>query len=163
MADVVLKCDECDGKRFKKEILQVKFDNKSINEILEMTLDEALSFFEKNNENKLINKLMPLKKVGLGYITLGQSSSNISGGEAQRIKLASFISKGDNKNKILFIFDEPTTGLHFHDINYLIKSLFLLIENGHSVIVVEHNLDMIKCADYIIDLGPNAGIDGGNL
>ena len=163
MADVVLKCDECDGKRFKKEILQVKFDDKSIDEILKMTLDEAISFFEKNGEFKLINKLMPLKKVGLGYITLGQSSSNISGGEAQRIKLASFIGKGDNKNKILFIFDEPTTGLHFHDINYLIKSLFLLIENGHSVIVVEHNLDMIKCADYIIDLGPNAGIDGGML
>ena len=163
MADVVLKCDECDGKRFKKEILQVKFDDKSIDEILKMTLDEAISFFEKNGESKLINKLMPLKKVGLGYITLGQSSSNISGGEAQRIKLASFIGKGDNKNKILFIFDEPTTGLHFHDINYLIKSLFLLIENGHSVIVVEHNLDMIKCADYIIDLGPNAGIDGGKL
>ncbi len=161
--DVVLKCDECDGKRFKKEILQVKFDDKSIDEILKMTLDEAISFFEKNGESKLINKLMPLKKVGLGYITLGQSSSNISGGEAQRIKLASFIGKGDNKNKILFIFDEPTTGLHFHDINYLIKSLFLLIENGHSVIVVEHNLDMIKCADYIIDLGPNAGIDGGKL
>ncbi len=163
MADVVLKCDECNGKRFKKEILQVKFDNKSIDEILEMTLDESLIFFEKNNEQKLFNKLLPLKKVGLGYITLGQSSSNISGGEAQRIKLASFISKGVNKNKILFIFDEPTTGLHFHDINYLIKSLFLLIENGHSVIIVEHNLDMIKCADYIIDLGPNAGIDGGKL
>ena len=163
MADVILKCDECDGKRFKKEILQVKFDNKSINEILEMTLDESLKFFEKNNEYKLLNKLLPLKKVGLGYITLGQSSSNISGGEAQRIKLASFISKGENKNKILFIFDEPTTGLHFHDINYLIKSLFLLIESGHSVIIVEHNLDMIKCADYIIDLGPNAGIDGGKL
>ena len=111
----------------------------------------------------MVNKLLPLKKVGLGYITLGQSSSNISGGEAQRIKLASFIGKGDNKNKILFIFDEPTTGLHFDDINYLIKSLFLLIENGHSVIVVEHNLDMIKCADYIIDLGPNGGIDGGKL
>ena len=163
MADVILKCDECDGKRFKKEILQVKFDYKSIDEILNMTLDEALSFFEKNNEYKLVNKLLPLKKVGLGYITLGQSSSNISGGEAQRIKLASFIGKGDNKNKILFIFDEPTTGLHFDDINYLIKSLFLLIENGHSVIVVEHNLDMIKCADYIIDLGPNGGIDGGKL
>ena len=163
MADVSLKCDECNGKRFKKEILQVKFDNKSVNEILEMTLDESLSFFEKNNEYKIYNKLIPLKKVGLGYITLGQSSSNISGGEAQRIKLASFISKGDNKNKILFIFDEPTTGLHFHDINYLIKSLFLLVENGHSVIVVEHNLDMIKCADYIIDLGPNAGINGGKL
>ena len=163
MADVVLKCDECNGKRFKKEILQVKFDNKSIDEILEMTLEESLKFFKKNNENKLLNKLLPLKKVGLGYITLGQSSSNISGGEAQRIKLASFISKGDNKNKILFIFDEPTTGLHFHDINFLIKSLFLLIENGHSVIIVEHNLDMIKCADYIIDLGPNAGIGGGEL
>ncbi len=163
MADVVLKCDECNGKRFKKEILQVKFDNKSIDEILDMTLDESLAFFEKNNEHKLLNKLLPLKKVGLGYITLGQSSSNISGGEAQRIKLASFISKGDNKNKILFIFDEPTTGLHFHDINFLIKSLFILIENGHSVIIVEHNLDMIKCADYIIDLGPNAGTDGGKI
>ncbi len=163
MADVVLKCDECDGKRFKKEILQVKFDNKSINEILDMTLDEAIIFFEKNDEYKLSNKLLPLKKVGLGYITLGQSSNNISGGEAQRIKLASFIGKGDDKSKVLFIFDEPTTGLHFDDINYLIKSLFLLIENGHSVIVVEHNLDMIKCADYIIDLGPNAGIHGGKL
>ena len=163
MADVSLKCDECNGKRFKKEILQIKFDNKSVNEILEMTLDESLSFFEKNNQYKIYNKLIPLKKVGLGYITLGQSSSNISGGEAQRIKLASFIGKGENKNKILFIFDEPTTGLHFHDINYLIKSLFLLVENGHSVIVVEHNLDMIKCADYIIDLGPSAGINGGKL
>ena len=163
MADVSLKCDECNGKRFKKEILQIKFDNKSVNEILEMTLDESLSFFEKNNEHKIYNKLIPLKKVGLGYITLGQSSSNISGGEAQRIKLASFIGKGENKNKILFIFDEPTTGLHFDDINYLIKSLFLLVENGHSVIIVEHNLDMIKCADYIIDLGPNAGINGGKV
>ena len=128
MADVSLECDECNGKRFKKEILQIKFDNKSVNEILEMTLDESLSFFEKN-QNRIVQKLKPLKDVGLGYITLGQSSATLSGGEAQRIKLASFISHGNSKDNVLFIFDEPTTGLHFHDIKKLLDSFYALIEN----------------------------------
>ena len=163
MADVILECEMCKGKRFKEEIRDIKYNGYTIDEILSLTIDDALKLFESNNEKRLATKLKPLKQVGLGYVTLGQSSNTLSGGEAQRIKLASFISKGSTKEKVLFIFDEPTTGLHFHDIDYLIKSLFLLIGNGHSVIIVEHNLDMIKCADYIIDLGPNAGIDGGKL
>ena len=163
MADVVLECEECKGKRFKKEILEVKFNGNNIDDILNMTIDDAIIFFEENNENKIIRKLKPLKDVGLGYVKLGQSSTSLSGGEAQRIKLAYFISQGTTKEKILFIFDEPTTGLHFHDVNKLLSSFNLLIDRGHTIVVVEHNLELIKCADYIIELGPEAGKNGGYL
>jgi excinuclease ABC subunit A len=128
-----------------------------------MTIDDAISFFKKHESKKIIQKLQPLQDVGLGYITLGQSSATLSGGEAQRIKLASFIVQGTSKEKVLFIFDEPTTGLHFHDIQKLLKSFNSLIQKGHSVVVVEHNLDLIKCADHLIDLGPEAGDEGGYL
>lgn len=163
MADVHLECETCKGKRFKKEVLEVTFENKNIDDILNLTIDDAVAFFESTNQTKIQKKLKPLQDVGLGYVTLGQSSSTLSGGEAQRIKLASFLGKGNNKDKALFIFDEPTTGLHFHDIQKLLKSFTALIENGHSIIVVEHNLELIKCADYIIDLGPKGGETGGNL
>ena len=163
MADVHLECETCKGKRFKKEVLEVTFGGKSIDDILNLTIDNAIEFFDTHKQAKIKNKLQPLQDVGLGYVTLGQSSSTLSGGEAQRIKLASFLGKGNNKDKALFIFDEPTTGLHFHDIQKLLKSFTALIENGHSIIVVEHNLELIKCADYIIDLGPEGGETGGNL
>jgi len=163
MADVVLECDECKGKRFKKEVLEIKFKNKNIDDILNMTVEDAISFFENYHQKKIAQKLQPLLDVGLGYIKLGQSSSTLSGGEAQRIKLASFLVKGVTKNKTLFIFDEPTTGLHFHDIKKLLASLEALIAKGHSVVVIAHNLELIKCADYIIDLGPSGGKNGGNL
>lgn len=163
MADVHMTCEVCNGKRFQKEILEVKFNNKSIVDILEMSVDEAIDFFKQHKEPKIAQKLIPLQDVGLGYVQLGQSSSTLSGGEAQRIKLASFLIKGTTTDKTLFIFDEPTTGLHFHDIDKLLKSFNALIEKGHSLIVVEHNLDLIKSADYIIDLGINGGKEGGNL
>ena len=163
MADVHLECDACKGKRFKKEVLEVNFYNKSIHDILHMTVDNAISFFKTNGEKKITTKLQPLQEVGLGYVQLGQSSSTLSGGEAQRIKLATFISQGTGKEKVLFIFDEPTTGLHFHDIQKLIISFNSLINKGHSIVVVEHNLDLIKCADHLIDLGPEAGNSGGYL
>jgi excinuclease ABC subunit A len=163
MADVHLECDVCNGKRFKKEVLEVTFDGKSIDDILNFTIDEAVTFFSENLVPKIANKLKPLQDVGLGYVTLGQSSSTLSGGEAQRIKLASFLVKGNTKDKALFIFDEPTTGLHFHDIKKLLASFNALIEKGHSIIVIEHNIDLIKCADYIIDLGLEGGKNGGNL
>tara|TARA_R110000868_G_scaffold173153_3_gene409202 strand:+ start:3481 stop:6267 length:2787 start_codon:yes stop_codon:yes gene_type:complete len=163
MADVHLECETCKGKRFKKEVLEVTYAGKNIDDILNLTIDDAVDFFKANDQTKIKNKLQPLQDVGLGYVTLGQSSSTLSGGEAQRIKLASFLGKGNNKDKTLFIFDEPTTGLHFHDIQKLLKSFNALIENGHSIIVVEHNLELIKCADYIIDLGPKGGETGGNL
>lgn len=163
MADVILECEHCNGKRFKKEIQEVKFNEVSIDQILDMTVDTAIAFFKKHNVNKIIQKLKPLHDVGLGYITLGQSSSSLSGGEAQRIKLASFISQGVSKEKVFFIFDEPTTGLHFHDIQKLITSFNALIDRGHSIVVVEHNLELIKCADHLIDLGPEAGDHGGYL
>jgi excinuclease ABC subunit A len=163
MADVHLECETCKGKRFKKEVLEVTFADKNIDAILNLTIDDAIAFFETNKQTKIKTKLQPLQDVGLGYVTLGQSSSTLSGGEAQRIKLASFLGKGNNKDKTLFIFDEPTTGLHFHDIQKLLKSFNALIENGHSIIVVEHNLELIKCGDYIIDLGPKGGETGGNV
>jgi excinuclease ABC subunit A len=161
MADVHLECEACKGKRFKKEILEVTFQGKNINDILNATIDDAITFFENHNESKITKKLKPLQDVGLGYVTLGQSSSTLSGGEAQRIKLASFLVKGIRQAKSLFIFDEPTTGLHFHDINKLIQSFNALIKNGHSIIVIEHNIELIKCADYIIDLGKEGGKNGG--
>lgn len=163
MADVQLPCETCGGKRFKKEILEVTFDDKNINDILTMTIDDAISFFEKNKQAKITQKLQPLQDVGLGYVQLGQSSSTLSGGEAQRIKLASFLVKGATKDKALFVFDEPTTGLHFHDIKKLLASFDALLEKGHSIIVIEHNLDLIKCADWILDLGPEGGENGGHL
>lgn len=163
MADVHLPCEACGGKRFKKEVLEVTFGGKSIDELLNTTIDDAVRFFEENNQHKISGKLKPLQDVGLGYVTLGQSSSTLSGGEAQRIKLASFLAKSDSKEKVLFIFDEPTTGLHFHDIKKLLNSLQALIAKGHSVIVIEHNLEMIKAADYVIDLGLEGGSKGGNL
>lgn len=163
MADVELPCETCGGKRFKKEILEVRFEEKNIDDILTMTIDDAVAFFSKHKQTKIIQKLQPLQDVGLGYVQLGQSSSTLSGGEAQRIKLASFLVKGTTKDKALFVFDEPTTGLHFHDIKKLLASFEALIEKGHSIIVIEHNLDLIKCADYIIDLGPEGGENGGKL
>lgn len=163
MADVHLQCEACDGKRFKKEILEVQFKDKNIDNILNMTIDDAIDFFDKHNEDKIANKLQPLQDVGLGYVHLGQSSSTLSGGEAQRIKLASFLVKGNTRDKALFIFDEPTTGLHFHDIQKLLKSFNALIDKGHTVIVIEHNMDLVKCADYVIDLGAEGGENGGYL
>ena len=163
MADVQLHCETCNGKRFKKEVLEVAFEGKNIHDILTMTIDDAISFFAKHNQNKINQKLQPLQDVGLGYVQLGQSSSTLSGGEAQRIKLASFLVKGATKDKALFVFDEPTTGLHFHDIKKLLASFDALIEKGHSIIVIEHNLDLIKCADWVIDLGPEGGENGGKL
>ncbi|CAM3558503.1 excinuclease ABC, subunit A [Flavobacterium saliperosum S13] len=163
MADVHLECETCGGKRFKKEILEVNYENKNIDDILTMTIDDAIAFFNEHKQTKITQKLQPLQDVGLGYVQLGQSSSTLSGGEAQRIKLASFLVKGATKEKALFVFDEPTTGLHFHDIKKLLASFDALIEKGHSIIVIEHNLDLIKCADYIIDIGPEGGENGGNL
>ncbi|MCA0133491.1 excinuclease ABC subunit UvrA [Winogradskyella alexanderae] len=163
MADVHLTCESCGGKRFKKEILEVQFEDRSIHDVLSMTIDDAIDFFETHKQTKIKNKLQPLQDVGLGYVTLGQSSSTLSGGEAQRIKLATFLGKGSKSENSLFIFDEPTTGLHFHDIQKLLKSFQALIKKGHSIIVIEHNIDLIKCADYIIDLGPQGGKQGGNL
>ncbi|CAM2886773.1 excinuclease ABC subunit A [Flavobacterium succinicans] len=163
MADVQLPCETCNGKRFKKEVLEVTFEGKSIHDILTMTIDDAISFFTQHKQSKIMQKLQPLQDVGLGYVQLGQSSSTLSGGEAQRIKLASFLVKGATKEKALFVFDEPTTGLHFHDIKKLLASFEALIDKGHSILVIEHNLDLIKCADWIIDLGPEGGENGGQL
>ena len=163
MADVHLECEACNGKRFKKEVLEVTFHDKNIDDVLNMTIDDATAFFEAHDQDKIVKKLKPLRDVGLGYVQLGQSSSTLSGGEAQRIKLASFLVKGNTKTKALFIFDEPTTGLHFHDIKKLLKSFNALISKGHSVIVIEHNMDLIKCADHVIDLGKEGGENGGYL
>ena len=163
MADVSLLCETCNGKRFKKEVLEVYFEGKNIHELLTMTIDDAILFFTEHKQAKILQKIQPLQDVGLGYVQLGQSSSTLSGGEAQRIKLASFLVKGATKEKALFVFDEPTTGLHFHDIKKLLKSFDALLDKGHSIIVVEHNLDLIKCADWIIDLGPEGGENGGLL
>lgn len=161
LADVHLVCEVCNGKRFKQEILEVNYNGKNIADVLELTVDDAIIFFKEKKD--VVNKLKPLQDVGLGYVHLGQSSSTLSGGEAQRVKLASFLTKGVAKEQVLFIFDEPTTGLHFHDINKLLKAFNALIEIGHTVVVVEHNIDVIKCADWIIDLGPKGGEEGGHL
>lgn len=165
MADVELVCEECHGKRFKTDVLEVLYRGKSISDILEMSVDEAITFFSEDSSaltKSIVLKLKPLQDVGLGYVALGQSSSTFSGGELQRIKLASFLGK-ENKEKCLFIFDEPTTGLHFHDIKKLMDSFNRLLAHGHSIVVIEHNLDVIKCADWIIDMGPEGGEKGGNL
>jgi excinuclease ABC subunit A len=161
LADVHLTCEVCGGKKFKEEVLEVQYHEKNIYDVLEMSVDEAIVFFW--DEKNLVKAIQPLSDVGLGYIKLGQSSNTLSGGEAQRVKLASFLGKGKSSNKILFIFDEPTTGLHFHDIKKLLASFNALIEQGHSIIVIEHNMDVIRSADWVIDLGPEAGNDGGNL
>tara|TARA_B100000780_G_scaffold260400_1_gene212115 strand:- start:18697 stop:21468 length:2772 start_codon:yes stop_codon:yes gene_type:complete len=163
MADVHLECEQCRGKRFKKEVLEINFCKKNISEILNLSVKEAIDFFLNNSCQNIAKKIQPLDDVGLGYVKLGQSSNTLSGGEAQRTKIASFLSKGNTQNKVLFIFDEPTTGLHFHDINKLLKSFYSLLGNGHSIICIEHNLDVIKCADWIIDLGPGGGNEGGKL
>lgn len=161
MADITMTCEACHGKRFKDDILEVTYNDKNIHEILSLTVDDSMDFFK--NEHSLILKLKPLQDVGLGYIKLGQSTNTLSGGEAQRLKLAYYLGKGHNFNHILFIFDEPTTGLHVHDINRLIQAMNSLVDAGHSVIIVEHNMELVKCADYIIDLGPDSGEKGGNL
>ena len=161
LADVHLVCESCGGKRFKEEVLEVKYKDKSIFDVLEMSVEEAINFFYE--EKGLANALQPLSDVGLGYVKLGQSSDTLSGGEAQRVKLASFLGKGRSGNKILFIFDEPTTGLHFNDIKKLLASFNALIEQGHSIIVIEHNMDVIRSADWVVDLGPEAGDGGGEL
>lgn len=163
MADVHLECEACKGKRFKKEILEVFFEGKNIYDILNLTVDQAMAFFKEHKQEKIAQKIQPLQDVGLGYVALGQSSSTLSGGEAQRVKLATFLGKGAVKERALFIFDEPTTGLHFHDIQKLLQSFQALIHKGHSIIVIEHNLDMIKCADYVIDIGPEGGKNGGHV
>ena len=164
MADVELTCETCKGMRFRKDILEVKYHGKNIFDILELTIDEAIDFFTSHpgrNEKKIIEKLKPLSEVGLGYIKMGQSSSTLSGGESQRVKLAYYLSQERGSGHILFIFDEPTTGLHFHDINKLLKSLNALVDHGHSVILIEHNQEVIKCSDWVIDLGPEGGEEGG--
>ena len=165
LADVHLQCDVCGGKKFKEEVLEVKFNDKNIHDLLEMSVDEAIEFLQKDEKNgmPIAKALKPLSDVGLGYVKLGQSSNTLSGGEAQRVKLASFLGKGKSQGNILFIFDEPTTGLHFHDIKKLLASFNALIEQGHSIIVIEHNTDVLKSCDWIIDLGPEAGEGGGNL
>ncbi|MBP6477786.1 MAG: excinuclease ABC subunit UvrA [Chitinophagaceae bacterium] len=163
LADVHLVCESCGGKRFKEEVLEVKCNDKSIYDILELSVDEAIDFFSISDGANIAKAIQPLSDVGLGYVKLGQSSNTLSGGEAQRVKLASFLGKGRANNKILFIFDEPTTGLHFHDIKKLLTSFNALIEQGHSIIVIEHNTDVIRSADWVIDLGPEAGDGGGEL
>ncbi len=169
MADVYLPCEACHGTRFKEEVLEIKYDGKHISDILNMSIDEAIDFFEHSSERqtpivgRIVNRLKPLQEVGLGYLKLGQSSSSLSGGEAQRVKLAYFLIKGQVEKPTLFIFDEPTTGLHFHDVNKLLESFNALIANGHSVIIIEHNMDVIKSADWVIDLGPESGNKGGEI
>ena len=167
MADVELVCEACGGKRFRDEILEVKYRGKSIYDVLEMTVDDAIAFFSEDKKDptckRIVERLKPLQDVGLGYIKLGQSSSTLSGGESQRVKLASFLTKDSAQGGVMFIFDEPTTGLHFHDINKLLAAFNALIERGHTIVIVEHNMDVIKCADWVVDLGPEAGTGGGRV
>ena len=167
MADIELKCEACGGRRFKEEVLEVKYRGRSIYDVLEMTVDDAVAFFGEDKANavcrRIVDRLLPLQEGGLGYIKLGQSSSTLSGGESQRVKLASFLAKDAVQGNVLFLFDEPTTGLHFHDINKLLAAFDALIRKGHTIVVVEHNMDVIKCADWVIDLGPEAGDRGGRV
>ncbi|MDC3252443.1 ATP-binding cassette domain-containing protein, partial [Schleiferiaceae bacterium] len=163
MADVHLPCETCNGKRFKAEILEIKFHGKTISDILDCTIDEAIAFFAAHNERKISNKLQPLQDVGLGYAHVGQSSSTLSGGEAQRVKLAFFLSKGIKNGKTLFLFDEPTTGLHFDDVKKLLRAFNELVDLGHTVIVIEHDLDVIQRCDHVIEIGPEGGELGGQL
>lgn len=162
LADVHLICESCNGKKFKDEVLEVTYKGKNIHDVLELGVDEAIEFFK--DEKDICQKLKPLSDVGLGYVKLGQSSGTLSGGEAQRVKLASFLGRGKgHQDKIMFIFDEPTTGLHFHDIKKLLTSFNALIDQGHTIIVIEHNTDVIRSADWVIELGPEAGENGGSL
>jgi excinuclease ABC subunit A len=167
MADVELVCEACHGKRFKDEVLDIKYRDKNIYDILELSVDEAIEFFKEDTNNntcrRIVERLQPLQDVGLGYVRLGQSSSTLSGGESQRVKLASFLQKDSSSRPVMFIFDEPTTGLHFHDIRRLLKAFNALIANGHTIVIVEHNMEIIKCADWVIDLGPEAGDRGGEV
>jgi excinuclease ABC subunit A len=168
MADIQLKCEACNGTRFKEEVLDVKYKEKNISDILNMTINQAIEFFNSDDkanttEKRIAAKLKPLQDVGLGYLGLGQSSSTMSGGEAQRIKLAYFLSKGVSTTPTLFIFDEPTTGLHFHDISKLLDAFSALIKNGHTLIIIEHNAEIIKSADWLIDLGSGGGENGGSI
>jgi excinuclease ABC subunit A len=162
MNDIVLECESCHGKRFKNDILEVNYEGHNINEILDMTVNQAIEFFTEHKQKKIVSKLKPLQDVGLGYIKLGQSSSTLSGGENQRVKLAYYLSQ-EKSLPTLFIFDEPTTGLHFHDIKRLLQAFNALISRGHTIIIIEHHLEIIKCADHIIDLGPEGGSNGGNI
>ncbi|MBP5314378.1 MAG: ATP-binding cassette domain-containing protein, partial [Muribaculaceae bacterium] len=166
MADITIPCESCHGRRFKKDILEITYRGKNISDVLNMTVDEAIDFFgvvDAPAERRILRRLRPLKDVGLGYIKLGQTSATLSGGENQRVKLAYYLAQEHYNEPMLFIFDEPTTGLHFHDILTLLASFNRLIQSGHSVIIIEHNLDVIKCADYVIDLGPEGGDAGGSL
>ena len=168
MADIQLVCEECKGSRFKEEVLEIKYKEKSISDILNMTINESIDFFDGGNqitatEKRIIAKLKPLQDVGLGYLGLGQPSSTMSGGEAQRVKLAYFLSKGIAESPTMFIFDEPTTGLHFHDIRNLLSAFRALIDKGHTLVIIEHNSEIIKSADWIIDMGPEGGDKGGNV
>jgi excinuclease ABC subunit A len=166
MADIRLACEVCEGKRFKQEVLEVEYRGKNVYDILGMTIDDALSFFSEGStaiEKRIVQKLQPLSDVGLGYVQLGQSSSTLSGGEAQRIKLASFLVRGQAERKTLFIFDEPTTGLHFHDIKKLLDAFQALVDQGHSLVVIEHHPEIIKSADWVIDMGPEGGDEGGKI
>ena len=162
MADLELECEACHGQRFKRDILDVRFQGKNINDVLDMTVSEALEFFREHGQKTIVSRLQPLEEVGLGYIKLGQSSSTLSGGENQRVKLAYFIGL-ERQDPTLFIFDEPTTGLHFHDIRRLLAAFTALVERGHTILVIEHNMEVIKCADHVIDLGPDGGDKGGDL
>ena len=162
MADLVLECEACHGHRFKKEILDVNFHEKNVDDVLNMTISEAIDFFNEYGEKTIVKRLKSLEDVGLGYIKLGQNSSSLSGGENQRVKLAYFIGQ-EKQEPSLFIFDEPTTGLHFHDIQRLLKAFDALIARGHTILIIEHNMEVIKCADHVIDLGPDGGDKGGNL
>ena len=161
MADIFLKCEVCNGKRFKQEVLEVEYNDKTISDVLDLTVEEALEFFK--DKKTILDRIQPLYNVGLGYVKLGQSSNSLSGGEAQRVKLASFLGKNSPDGNILFIFDEPTTGLHFHDISKLLKAINALVDEGHTIIIIEHNLEVIKCADWIIDLGPEGGEKKGGF
>ena len=165
MADITLTCEACNGKRFKDEVLEVRYRNKSVSDILNMSVDEAIDFFKEDEKacRRIIERLKTLSDVGLGYVKLGQPSSTLSGGESQRVKLASYLAREFTDKRMMFIFDEPTTGLHIHDINRLLKAFNALIAAGHTVVIVEHNMEVIKCADHIIDLGPEAGTEGGTI
>jgi len=162
MADLTLTCESCKGKRFKKDTLEVTFQEKSVYDLLEMSVEEASLFFSKHKQEKIVKSLQPLLDVGLGYIKLGQTSTTLSGGENQRVKLAYYLSL-ERVSNTLFIFDEPTTGLHFHDIHILLQAFEKLIDRGHTILIIEHNLDVVKCADHVIDIGPDGGARGGQI
>lgn len=165
MADLKLTCESCHGKRFTQDVLEVEYQGKNIYDVLDMTIDQAMEFFgskKGTTEKKIVKRMKPLQDVGLGYVKLGQSSSTLSGGESQRVKLAFFLGE-EKSDSTMFIFDEPTTGLHFHDIKTLLNAFYALLDRGHTIVIIEHNMDVIKCADYLVDLGPEGGDKGGYL